>query len=280
MTRFALGFLFFAGLAVGCERQHVSPSFYDHLVLALQTVDTTAGPAARAGGGSPDPAQAGRDHNAGYLELFRTHQWTTDVVDFFEHIRDGTGEDWKQVRADLAYRRDASPADGAAQLVAGGADPLAAAGWRILAEADRAAPSGDYAAGVALADSLQGAVSALGALGDADTEIAMASIEVFRYSLALHAGAELDGVNYAVEPLNIGPNLGPEHGILMDLIKIALADMAGYIAGGQAGAVAASTIELIDQIGEDIDGFMEWMAQQDVVESPPFVEIDPVPGIE
>ena len=254
-------------IIVSCA-ENPSPSPNDH--LHDQLLEAWGSPAI-----SPQPAlrssspSAGELHNEGYLQVMRQAPFYPSFKSFFMWLDEEFAED---VPAILAQNRSLdfdNPAASESVLLSGGGEAFAAATWRLLCERLHAHPSIDYAAGIAIADTLEGAVLALSASGMLSADKALETLSVFRSSWAMHQGQIMHGIDYSQVSGNLAYELSQDEEVPseveVDWIRLALVDAAGIITGNYLAALIASTLDLHEQIDGNWAELWDWVTGGGVV---------------
>lgn len=252
-----------AAIIVGCT-ENPSPSPYDQLLEAWGSPSISPQPGLRS-----SLPSAGELHNEGYLQVMRQAPFHPSFKSFFIWLDEHFTED---VSAILAQNRSLdfdNPAAAESTFLSAGGDAFAAATWRLLCENLNAHPSIDYGAGIAIADTLEGAVLTLSASGMLSADKALETLSVFRSSWAMHQGQIMHGIDYSQVTGNLAYELSQDDEVPseveVDWVRLALVDAAGIITGNCLAALIASTLDLHEQIDGKWAELWEWVTGGGVV---------------
>ncbi len=259
MYRFTIFLLAFTAMLSSCSKKDAITPLDEpflHLKKAVDEAvsDPGAALAARGSDNIVNPYDyVGQLHNTRYEELIVNSNTRGSLKQMILSVEDFTGEPglpdyyaWKSLSHSsmdekVIYARSM------------GADELSLATWRSLAESVEALDRPTFPAILALIQSAEAAVLSYRPHDPSiDRARALGVCATMKYSAAINAGVDFDGVNYGIMPWNPVPHLPPhpETRIKFPWIRILVADALGYLTSNDwRNAAKASLNELIDALG-------------------------------
>ncbi len=256
MYRYGLFLFAVASMLSSCSKKQDLDGInspYNRLKAAIAR-GTSEAPDQRADGAGNPFNRYGRLHNEGFRDaVLNTNtsgtlkQW---VISMGEYTGSSGLSDFNRTTRLSTLDLD-SQIDSAR---AAGADEVALATYRLLAEELQAMETPDFEALTTFIDGAESAIMEFDPDESGTThELALGVTSVCRYSFALHTGQNFDGVDYGAQSWNPTPNLPPhpETGIEIDWIRLILADVLGFLESFEwKEGLKFSIHDLMDQLSE------------------------------
>jgi hypothetical protein len=194
----------------------------------------------------------GQLHNQGFRDMVLGTNTEGNLKQWAISLGEYTGTEGIQKYRSASAINSLSIAQAVDTARARGADELAIATWQVLAEQLQSMTSPEPADALNLINAAESALMEFDPDDRSiDKERALGVSAVYRYSLALHTGQTLDGIDYGVQSWNPTPNLPPHptSGLKLNWIMLLIKDAIGFLLSFDwKEAVTASLTDLMDQL--------------------------------
>ena len=253
MYRYGIILAVFTALLSSCSKQQdVQPNPEAYNFLKARTAPGAQMPTDQRRSVENPFDRCGQLHNQGFRDMVLGTNTEGNLKQWAISLGEYTGTEGMQKYRKASALNSLSIAQAVDTARARGADELAIATWQVLAEQLQAMTSPEPADALNL---INAAESALMEFDPDDRSInkerALGVSSVYRYSLALHTGQTLDGIDYGVQSWNPTPNLPPHptSGLKLNWITLLIKDAIGFLLSFDwKEAVTASLTDLMDQL--------------------------------